>query len=383
MEKHLAKEFQNLQFYSFGEDYSEIYPDYIDFGVGDPDLCTDQSIIQACYDAALNGATHYDIPQGSIKLRKSICRFYEEEYQLSITPQEVVVTISGCQAMFTVAKALCSLGDEIIIPSPFFASYTHQIELAGGVPVFLETRGEDNFAIDVEKLRALITPKTKAIIVNTPNNPTGACLSKENLREVYDLAVEKDLMVICDDIYTLYSYEEDFFPMMKFDPQLKHVIAINSFSKDFVMTGWRIGTIIAHREIARILAFINETVVYHAPILIQEAAITAIENRKTIQPAIYQEYKHRMFTAYQRLAKLKNVKINPPMGTFYLFPDVSATGLSSGEVARKILEEAHVHVIDGSIFGPGGEGHLRLAVTVPEAKIHEAFDRIEKMDIFR
>lgn len=383
MEKHLAENFHNLKFYSFGADYSAIYPDYIDFGVGDPDLSTDDTIIKACYDAAKNGATHYDTPQGNEKLRNAICKFYQEEYDLTITPEQVVVTISGCQAMYTVAKALCNIGDEIIIPSPYFASYTHQIELAGGVPVFLQTHGEDGFAIHVDELRDLITPRTKAIVVNTPNNPTGACLSKENLREIYELAVEKDVMVICDDIYTLFSYEEEFFPMMKFDPELKHVIAINSFSKDFVMTGWRLGNIVAHKDIAKILAFITETVVYHAPTLIQEAAVTAIERRKEIQPAIYKEYEKRMFTAYERLAKLKNVKIQPPQGTFYLFPDVSQTGLSSAEVAKRILEEAHVHVIDGAVFGPGGEGHLRLAVTVKEEQIHQAFDRIEQMDLFR
>ncbi|MDO5717312.1 MAG: aminotransferase class I/II-fold pyridoxal phosphate-dependent enzyme, partial [Tissierellia bacterium] len=205
MSKFISNEFKSIPDFSFGTDYSSIYPDYIDFGVGDPDLRTDKIIIDALYQGALNGATHYDTPQGNIGLRKAICKFYQEEYDFALEPEEVVITISGCQAMYTVAKTICNPGDEIIIPSPYFSPYTHQIQLAGGTPVYLETKSEEDFVVNVEELRKMVNPKTKAIIINTPNNPTGACIPKETLKNIYELAVEKDIVVICDDIYTLFT----------------------------------------------------------------------------------------------------------------------------------------------------------------------------------
>lgn len=382
---YISKRYWNSESTPMGKSFGllEKYPDMINFSLGDPDLTTDERIIKAAFEDALNGHTHYTNSYGIEELREAVCNFYDEEYNYDLTTDECMITTSGCQAMSLIMEAILDDGDEVIIPSPYFTPYLQQVELARGKPVFLEALEKENYQLNIESLEKLITNRTKAIIINTPANPTGACLTKETLEKIATIAKKHDLLIIADDIYTIFSYDEPFIPITTLEGMRERTITIGSFSKDYAMTGWRIGYILAEPYIVDIIKDINENNVFTAPSISQRAALHAINLRKEIQPPMVEEFKKRTFAAYERLKQLNNVSILPPKGTFYLFPNIKATGLSSQEVADKILEEAHVLVIPGTSFGDNGEGYIRIAVTVGVDKINEAFDRIEKMDIFK
>ncbi|MDO5041199.1 MAG: aminotransferase class I/II-fold pyridoxal phosphate-dependent enzyme [Peptoniphilus sp.] len=383
--KHIASKYQNPISTPMGASsgFLRKYPDLINFSLGDPDVTTPKIIIDSAYKDALAGHTHYTDFYGDPELIEEIVKFYKEEYDFYIEHDQVMVTTSACHGMWLVLEAICNEGDEIIIPSPYFTLYPHQVELCGGKPVFLETREEDGFQIDVDRLEKAITKKTKAIIINTPNNPTGACLSVENLTQIGKLAEKHDILIIADDIYTIYSYAEPFVPLGTLESFFDRTITIRSFSKDYSMTGWRLGYIVAPKNFIKVIKEINENNVFTAPSISQRGGVAALRNRKTIQPPLVEEFKKRTFHAYERLTRLKNVKISEPKGTFYLFPNIKATGLTSDEMAKVLLEEARVLVIQGNAFGDVGEGYIRIAVTVDSDTIDTAFDRIEKLKYFR
>lgn len=358
------------------------FDDCINLSIGDPDLITDKIIIDGAYQDALKGHTRYTNMYGDIELRDEIRKFYKDEYDLDIAPDEVIVTTSGLIAMYMALQAILDEGDEVIIQSPFFTPYTAQVEMARGIPVELDTYEEEDFQINIDRLKSLITPRTKALIINTPSNPTGSCLSADTLGEIAKIAEEGDLIVIADDIYTSYSFEKDFIPFMSMPGMRERTITINSFSKNFIMTGWRVGNIIAPAFIVRVLKDMGENIVYSAPAPSQRAAIYALRNRKVIQPPIIAEYRKRMEYAAERINRIPWMSvITPPKGSFYLFINIKKSGLSSLDAADMILEKAHVLLLPGNAFGRCGEGYLRLACTVGVDKLEEAFDRIEKIEL--
>jgi aspartate/methionine/tyrosine aminotransferase len=363
-------------------DLARKYDDLINFSLGDPDLTTDERIIDAAFNDARNGHTHYTDFLGDMELREEICRYYKDVYSYPVKLEECMITTSGCHAMWLVLEAILDDGDEVIIHEPYFTPYPQQIELTRGKAVMLETYEEDGFEVDTERLRGLITNRTKAIIINTPNNPTGTCFSRETLESIASVAVDHDLIIIADDIYTAFSYAEPFIPITTLEAMRERTITIGSFSKDYCMTGWRIGYVLAPTFIIDTMKDVNENNVFTAPSVSQRAALHALKMREEIQPPMVNEYKKRTFYAYERIKDIPNMSVLPPRGSLYLFINIKDTGLSSGEVADKILREAHVLVLPGNAFGACGEGYIRIAVTVGLNKLEEAFDRIEKMEIF-
>lgn len=358
------------------------YDDCINLSLGDPDLITDKIIIDGAYQDALKGHTKYTNMYGDIELRDEIRKFYKDEYDLDIAPDEVIVTASGLIAMYMVLQAILDEGDEVLVQAPFFTPYTSQVEMAGGVLVELPTYEEEDFQINVERLCSLITPKTKALIINTPSNPTGSCLSEDTMKAIAAIAEEKDLIVIADDIYTSYSFENDFIPFMSLPGMKERTVTINSFSKNFLMTGWRVGNVIAPSFIVKVLKDMGENIIYSAPSISQRAAIYALRNRKEIQPGIIAEYKKRMQYAAERINNIPWMKvIDPPKGSFYLFINIKGSGMSSMDAVNMILAKAHVLLLPGDAFGKCGEGYARLACTVGVDKLKEAFDRIEKIKL--
>lgn len=382
---HISKRYWNSVTTPMGASGDAVrkYDDIINFSLGDPDITTDERIIKLAFQDALDGHTHYTDFYGIMELRQALVDYYKEDYDFDTKIEEIMITTSGCHAMWLVMEAILDDGDEVIIPSPFFTPYPQQVKLARGIPVMLDLKESEDFQINIDELEALITNRTKAIILNTPNNPTGSSLTKETMEKIAKIADKYDLVVIADDIYTKFSFTEPFIPFASLPGMKERTITIGSFSKDYAMTGWRIGYIMARPELVTIVKDINENNVFTAPSISQRAAYHAIGLRNEIQPPMIEEFKTRVFAAYDRLKQLKNVSVLPPKGTFYLFPNISATGLSSQEVADKLLQEAHVLVIPGNAFGEAGEGYIRIAVTVGVDKINEAFDRIEKMSIFK
>lgn len=383
--QYIAKKYWNAVPSSLGqkEDPSLLYKDLINFSLGDPDLNTDERVIEGAFNDALNGHTHYTESVGRLELREEIAKYHKERYDLEFSTDEIMVTTSGCHAMTLALQATLDPGDEVIVPTPYFSMYDDQILAAEGIPVYCPTYEEDDYQLDIKRLESLITNRTKGIIINTPCNPTGSCLSRKNLEEIAEIAKKYDLLIYADDIYTIYSYQEPFIPMCSIDGMRERTITIGSFSKDFCMTGWRIGYIIADTKFIDTAATVNNAMIYSAPAVSQQAAIHALRLRDEIQPALVKEFKERMFYGYERLNKLNNVKVFEPKGTFYLFPNIKGTGLTSAEVTKKLLEEAHILVVPGTAFGEAGEGYLRLACTLGVDKMAEAFDRMEKMDIFK
>ena len=248
----------------------------------------------------------------------------------------------------------------------------------------LPTLEEEDFQINVERLEGLITERTKALVINSPSNPTGNCLTTETMEKIAVIAEKYDLVVISDDIYTAFSYEHPFVPFATMPGMRERTIILNSFSKNFTMTGWRVGNIIAPDYIIKTIQQINENVVFTAPSISQRAAIYALRHRKEIQPAMVEEYRSRMFYAAERINQIPNMHvIYPPKGSFYLFINIKDTGLTSTEVTEEILKEAHVLMLPGNAFGDCGEGYMRIACTVGTDKLKEAFDRIAEMKLFR
>lgn len=383
MKEFIQEKYKDIKESIYSVDYSSKYPDLINFGVGDPDLMTHEMIIKEAYDSQIAGHTHYENTQGYLGLREEISKAYNEDFDVKCDPSEILITMSGTEAMYIILEVILNPDEEVIVPSPYFSVYPDQIKMASGVPVIYETKFENEFNIEPREIEKLINKKTKAIIINTPNNPTGSVYSDKTLKEIYELAKKYNLIVICDDIYTIYSYESKFKPMISYDPEFKNVISISSMSKDYVMTGWRLGAIVAHKDLISAMTYVHENIVYAVPTICQYAGAMGIANRKTICPPLYEEYKERMYLAYDRLKKLNHVEVLKPKGTFYIFPKITIPGMTTDEIVKEILEKAHVNLINGSAFGPAGEGFIRIAVTVNKDKINEAFDRIEKLDIFK
>lgn len=366
------------------DEMAKSFDDVINLSLGDPDLITHDLIIDKAFADAKAGHTKYTDFRGDPELRSEIAKFYQEEYDMAIPDEEIFVCTSACEGMYLALEAILDDGDEVIMQAPYFTPYQQQVELARGVPVELATYEEEDFQIQTERLRALITDKTKALIINSPSNPTGNCLSVETMEKIAEIAEEYDLLVIADDIYTSFSYQHDFVPFASLPGMRKRTIVLNSFSKNFTMTGWRIGNIIAPKEIIAVIQQINENVVFTAPSISQRAAIYALRHRKEIQPPMVEEYRRRMFYAAERINQIPKLRvINPPKGSFYLFVNVKEMGLSSEAAAEAILREAHVLVLPGNAFGACGEGYVRIACTVNVETLGEAFDRIEKMTILK
>lgn len=379
--KFISKRYWNNISTPLGESSNLLnkYNDIINFSLGDPDRTTDARIIKAAFEDAVNGHTHYTDSLGDLELRQEICAYYKTKYNYDVSVDECIITTSGCHAMWLALEAILDDGDEVIIHEPYFTPYLQQIKLARGVPIILKTNEEEEFQINPEKLEKLITNKTKAVIINTPNNPTGTCFSKNTLKSIVDIASRNDILVIADDIYTLFSYSEPFIPITTLNEMRERTITIGSFSKDYAMTGWRIGFIITKDFIVKTIKDINENNVFTAPSISQRAALHALRMRDEVQPDIAYEYRKRIMYGYDRLNNINKFSVLYPRGGIYLFVNIKETGLKSEDVAIKIFEESHVLVIPGNAFGESGEGYIRLAMTVGIEKMKDAFDRIEKI----
>ena len=380
--KFIAKRYWKDQSTAMGQSdvLAKSFDDVIDLSLGDPDLTTDIRIINAAFEDTKAGHTKYTDFRGDPELRQEICRFYKEEYNMDVADEEVFVAASGCLAMYLVLEAIVDDGDEVILQAPFFTPYPQQVELARGIPVELPTYEEEDFQINVERLESLITERTKALVINSPSNPTGNCLTVETMEKIAEIAEKYDLIVISDDIYTAFSYQNPFVPFASLPGMQERTIIINSFSKNFTMTGWRVGNIIAPDYIIKIVQQINENVVFTAPSMSQRAAIFALQHRDEVQPPMIEEYRKRMFYAAERINGIPKMSvIYPPKGSFYLFINIKEMGMSSVEAADFILQKAHVLMLPGDAFGKCGEGYVRIACTVNIDTLKEAFDRIEKI----
>lgn len=355
------------------------YDYIIDLSIGDTDFTTDSAIIDAAFRDARSGHTHYGNPKGDPELIAAYCAAWEEDFGQKLAADHVMVSASSCMGMGLAMMAILDPGDEVIVFSPYFAIYKSQIELAGGVCVEVPTYACEGYTIDEARLRAAVTPKTKAIIFNNPTNPTGMAYGEDTLRMLARVAEEYDLLIAADEIYTTYLFEGSYVPLRTLPGMEKRTITLNSFSKNFLMTGWRVGMLIAEPEILSVMLNINGSLIYTTPSISQRAALEALRQRARIRETYVAAYRDRIFYSAERIEKIPYLSLVRPKGTFYLFPGVEKTGLSAPEFCKQLLEKAHILVTPGDAFGSTGAGHIRIACTVNIDKLKVAYDRMEKL----
>jgi len=350
----------------------------ISLGIGEPDFDSPRPIVEAGIRSLQDNETHYTANRGILPLRTAVSEHLEKLYNVSYDPQdEVVATVGGSEALLLAITALLNPGDEMLLPTPCFVSYQGVIMMAGGVSVEVPSRMENNFVPDPKELEAAITPRTKAILINFPSNPTGAVAERETLLEIAKIAEKHDLIVISDEIYDrlVYSGEHVCFPAL---PGMRaRTILIGGFSKDYAMTGWRIGYICAPRELMEGIARIHQYVIMSAPTMSQYAALEGL--------TCCESYVQDMVKEYDRRRKLVVEGFNyiglptfEPRGAFYAFPKVSVTGMDDEAFANRLLTEKEVAVVPGSAFGPGGEGFVRCSYATAYDQLEEALDRIHQ-----
>lgn len=352
--------------------------DVIDLSLGVPDFITDCEVTEMAMEDAKKGHTKYTEPAGDPELIQEIIKLYYEKYNLKFKSEEIMTVVGACHGAYLSFQAILDEGDEVIVHAPYFTPYGEQIKLAGGKMVVLDTLEEDNFNIDIDKLKSIITPKTKTLILNYPNNPTGAIFDRKLLEQIAEVAIDNDLLVISDEIYDVFSYKSKFTPMVSLPGMKERTITLGSFSKGYAMSGWRIGFIIAPDFIIKCIKGINENICYSAPSISQRAAIYALRMTHRIQPVMIREFENRLEYCYKRINSIEGMSVMEPKAGIYLFPNIKETGMTSCEFSNLLLKEAKVVVIPGKAFGECGEGYIRIACTVGIEKLKKAFDRIEK-----
>jgi len=379
MRNFIAKRFQGFDGFSLDTDALAKYRDIIDLSIGDTDFVTDEAIINAAFRDARAGHTHYGDPKGDPELIAAVCQAWEEDFGQPLPRDHVLVSASSCLGMALAMLAVLDPGDEVIVFSPYFPMYREQIELAGGVCVEVPTYADEDYAIDEARLRAAVTPRTKAVIFNNPTNPTGMAYGMETMELLARVAKEYDLLIAADEIYTTYLYEGDFRPLRTLPGMAERTITLNSFSKNFLMTGWRVGVILAEPELLNVMNTVNGSLIYTAPSISQRAALQALAMRKEIREKYVTAYRDRIFYAADRIENIPYLSLVRPKGTFYLFPGVEKTGLTGKAFCKELLERAHVLVSPGSAFGASAANHFRIACTVGIDRLKTAFDRMEEL----
>lgn len=360
-------------------DIAATMKDVISLGIGEPDFTTPKPILDAGIRSLQNGETHYTSNHGKIELRRSIAENLKRLYNVQYDPaSEIVATVGVSEALYLTFTAILDPGDEVIVPTPCFVSYQAEVILAGGVPVEVPARLENNFTVDPDDIRKAVTPRTKVIFIGYPSNPTGAVAPRETLLEIGKIAEEHDLLVVSDEIYDrlVYDFEHVCFPSL--DESLKQrTILLGGFSKDYAMTGWRIGYACGPEDIIKGLVRIHQYTIMSAPTTAQDAAIEAL---KTGEP-----YVREMVAEYDRRRRLLVAGLNrlglqtfEPRGAFYAFPNIRASGMDDETFAEKLLREERVAVVPGNAFGPGGDGFVRACYATSYEQIEEALQRMEK-----
>jgi aminotransferase len=359
-------------------DIAATMQDVISLGIGEPDFLTPPSISEAGIRSITRGDTHYTSNAGLIELRRALSRHLENKYKVSYNPDtDLVLTVGVSEALYLAFSAVLEEGDEVIIPTPCFVSYQAEVILAGGIPVEVPSRLEDDFNPDPKAIEAAITPRTKVLLIGYPNNPTGAVATRERLMQIAAIAEKHDLLVISDEIYDrlVYGFEHVCFAALPGMQQ--RTLLLGGFSKDYAMTGWRIGYAAGPADLIKGLVRIHQYTVMSAPTMSQVAALEALENGEQYVLDMVAEYNRRRKLIVSGLNGLGLITFEP-RGAFYAFPQISVTGMDEETFAERLLQEERVAVVPGSAFGLGGEGFVRCSYATSYEKIEEALKRLER-----
>ncbi|MFY0761924.1 aminotransferase [Metabacillus dongyingensis] len=348
----------------------------ISLGVGEPDFVTSWNVREACILSLEQGFTSYTANAGLAELRVEIVRYLQKKFNVSYRYEdEVIVTVGASQALDIALRAITDPLDEILIPEPCFVSYGPLVSLAGGVPVPLHTKAEDQFKLLPEHIEAAITDRTKGLLLCSPSNPTGAVLNKKELEQIAEMAEKHDLIILADEIYAELTYDEAYtsFPSLK--GMQERTILISGFSKGFAMTGWRLGFIAAPAALSQAMLKIHQYAMMCAPTMAQFGAIEALKNGLQDVEQMKKSYRQRRNYFVDSLNEI-GLPCHLPGGAFYAFPSIANTGLSSEEFAERLLLEQKVAVVPGHVFGESGEGFIRCSYASSLEQLQEALRRV-------
>jgi aspartate/methionine/tyrosine aminotransferase len=354
-------------------------PNVIGLHCGEPDFDTPAHIREAAKKALDEGYTRYTHTAGLMELREAIAEKLRRENNLKAdTETEITVTVGGFAAIFSTLQAVINPGDEVIVPEPVWPSYAGLVKLAGGKPVLFQLEAPD-YSLNTDLLKEKVTERTKMVIINTPNNPTGAVYKSEELRALASLAMRHDFLVLADEVYEKIVFDNArHLSIASLAGMKERTVTVNSFSKTYAMTGWRVGYVVANEKITAGLRRIHSYAVSCASPISQRAALAALTAPQDCVRQMVEEYRERRDIFVEALDDLSGFSCVKPKGTFYVFPDIREVGLSSADFAERMLKEVGVAVIPGSVFGGSGEGHLRISVAVSGNTLLEAVKRIEK-----
>ena len=360
-------------------DIAESMQGVISLGVGEPDFPTPWEIRKAGILSLESGKTRYTANRGLIKLRREIAAYMDRKYQMQFDPdREILVTVGGSEAIDMSLRALICPGDEIIVPQPSYVCYEPMVRICGGTPVILETTAENDFKVTPEMLRAAITPKTKALILPYPCNPTGAIMEREDLERVAEVLRDTNIIVLSDEIYAELTFGgKKHVSIGSLEGMKERCVIINGFSKTYSMTGWRMGYACGPREIIEQVTKIHQYAIMSAPTTAQYAAIEALRNGDEAVQAMYEEYDMRRRLIVSGFNKM-GLTCREPKGAFYAFPCIRSTGMTSDEFCEKLLYSKKVAVVPGTAFGASGEGFIRASYCYSTEHIKEALARIEE-----
>ena len=368
IETSLTRQFFNI---------AKQFDDVIDLTLGDPDVMPNEKIRISASEAIMQGNTHYSANAGLMSLRNVLAKHIKNEYNQSVDPEtEIMVSVGGMGALYLSIACTVDEGDEVIVLAPYYVNYIQMITMAGGVPVVVNTLEGNGFAPTKEQIQNAVTDKTVAIILNSPCNPTGKVLSDEILDDIAQIAIENDLAVISDEVYSYLIYDDKkHSSIFTREGMRERTVLVDSLSKRFSMTGYRIGYAVAPKEIIDAMTKLQENVAACTPLPSQYAAITAYEKCVDDRSILNTFLERRNYIA-QAINSIDKLSCAVPQSTFYLFVNIKKTGLSSLEFAEKLLKEQHVSVAPGITYGENYDGYIRIAFTLEIDKLKQASERI-------
>ena len=351
--------------------------DVVALTVGQPDFVTPWHIREAGIESLEEGKTYYTSNAGLTELRNEISLYLDRRFSLSYNPKnEIIVTVGGSEAIDLAVRAIVNPGDEVIIAMPAFVCYPPIVSLAGGIPILIPTKEENNFKLTPEELKAAITPKTKLLILAYPNNPTGAIMDYDDLRKIADVLRDTDIMVLSDEIYAELTFGQKHISIASLPGMRERTIIASGFSKAYAMTGWRLGYVVAPEQVTSVIYKIHQFAIMCAPTTSQFAAIEALKNGDPDIEYMAEEYNRRRRYIVAGLRSI-GFPCFEPKGAFYVWPNISGFGLSSDEFCERLLYEGRVAIVPGTAFGDCGEGFARLSYAYSVDHITKALDGIE------
>lgn len=354
------------------------YDDVIDFTLGDPDVQPHQAIKDAACAAIQEGKTRYSQNAGLLALRQTISKYYVRKEGFEYNPEtEIMVTVGAMEGLYLALLSMLNPGDEVIMPAPYYVNYVQMVRMCHAEPIIVDSPERTDLSFDVSEIEKAITPKTRAIMINTPSNPSGRIIPQDKIEGIAALAKKYDLVVISDEVYKCLIYDnKPFRSIVAIDGMRERTILINSLSKEFCMTGYRIGYVLAPEEVIAAMTKLQENVCACAPLPSQYAAIKALSGEEDYSKNMVDIFTKRRNILFDGLSKIEKFNVKAPEATFYMMVDISKTGMDSIDFCYALLRGAHVAVVPGVTYGQCCDKYIRIAFTLDEEKIKEGVRRI-------